>query len=154
MSTTTSRLGLVKPDVNDKKVQTIGTDLPENFDKLDAEWPIGSIYMSTKSTDPSTFLGGTWTALTGRVLVGAGTDFPAGTTGGEATHTLTVAEMPAHKHPSTTPNLLQNRVTDAGGTDYGFITDGSWKDSGSEGGGAAHNNMPPYRSVYMWERTA
>lgn len=154
MSTTTSRLGLVKPDVNDKRVTTIGTDLPANFDKLDAEWPVGSIYMSTKSTDPSTFLGGTWTALTGRFLVGAGTDYPAGTTGGEATHTLTVAEMPAHKHPLTTPNLLQNHVTETGGTDYGFITDGSWTDSGSAGGGAAHENMPPYRSVYMWERTA
>ena len=152
MSTTTSRLGLVKPDVNDKKVTTIGTDLPANFDKLDAEWPVGSIYMSTKSTDPSTFLGGTWTALTGRFLVGAGTDYPAGTTGGEATHTLTVEEMPAHTHPSTTPNMIQNTAT--GSSTYGYVGDGSYKDSGTDGGGQAHNNMPPYRSVYMWERTA
>ena len=152
MSTTTSRLGLVKPDVNDKKVTTIGTDLPANFDKLDAEWPVGSIYMSTKSTDPSTFLGGTWTALTGRFLVGAGTDYPAGTTGGEATHTLTVEEMPAHAHPSTTPNTIQNTAT--GSSAYGYIGDGSYGNSGTSGGGQAHNNMPPYRSVYMWERTA
>ena len=152
MSTTTSRLGLVKPDVNDKRVTTIGTDLPANFDKLDAEWPIGSIYMSTKSTNPSTFLGGTWTAITGRFLVGAGTDYPAGTTGGEATHTLTVEEMPAHAHPSTTPNMIQNTAT--GSSTYGYIGDGSYENSGTSGGGQAHNNMPPYRSVYMWERTA
>ena len=152
MSTTTSRLGLVKPDVNDKKVTTIGTDLPANFDKLDAEWPVGSIYMSTKSTDPSTFLGGTWKALTGRFLVGAGTDYPAGTTGGEATHTLKVEEMPAHAHPSTTPNMIQNTAT--GSVSYGYIGDGSYTSSGTSGGGQAHNNMPPYRSVYMWERTA
>lgn len=151
MSTTTASLRLTKPDVNDKVEDTIAA-LAANFDLLDALYPIGTVYQSTKSTNPSTFLGGTWTALTGRVLVGAGTDFPAGTTGGEAKHTLTVAEMPAHKHPSTTPNLLQNTAT--GGVNYGFITDGSWTDSGSAGGGAAHENMPPYRSVYMWERTA
>ena len=153
MSTTLSPSGLVAPAVTDKVSDTIAA-LAANFGLLNAFYPVGSIYMSTKSTNPGAFLGGTWTALMGRVLVGAGTDFPAGTTGGEAKHTLTVAEMPAHKHPSTTPNLLQNHVTDTGGTAYGFITDGSWTDSGSEGGGAAHNNMPPYRSVYMWERTA
>ena len=151
MSTTTASLGLTKPDVNDKVEATIAA-LAANFDKLDAEWPIGSIYMSTKSTNPSTFLGGTWTAITGRFLVGAGTDYPAGTTGGEATHTLTVEEMPAHAHPSTTPNMIQNTAT--GSSTYGYIGDGSYGNSGTSGGGRAHNNMPPYRSVYMWERTA
>lgn len=153
MSSKTGTMGLTKPDVNDKVADTIA-DLAANFALIDALYPVGTIYQSTRGTSPATFIGGTWTALTGRVLVGAGTDFAAGTTGGEAKHTLTVAEMPAHKHPSTTPNLLQNRVTETGGTNYGFITDGSWADSGSAGGGAAHENMPPYRSVYMWERTA
>ena len=153
MSSKTGTMGLTKPDVNDKVADTIAA-LAANFGILDAMYPIGTIYQSTRPTSPATFIGGTWTALTGRVLVGAGTDFAAGTTGGEKSHVLTVAEMPAHKHPSTVPNLLQNRVTGTGGTDYGFITDGSWTDSGSAGGGAAHENMPPYRSVYMWERTA
>ena len=150
MSTTTASLKLTKPDVNDKVEDTIAA-LAANFGILDAMYPIGTIYQSTKSTNPSTFLGGTWTALTGRVLVGAGTDFPAGTTGGEATHTLTVEEMPAHTHPSTTPNTIQNTAT--GSSAYGYIGDGSYTNSGTSGGGAAHNNMPPYRSVYMWERT-
>lgn len=26
--------------------------------------------------------------------------------------------------------------------------------TGSSGGGAAHNNMPPYQTVYVWQRTA
>ena len=151
MSTTTASLKLTKPDVNDKVEDTISA-LATNFGILDALFPVGTIYQSTKSTNPSTFLGGTWTALTGRVLVGAGTDFPAGTTGGEKTHTLTIAEMPSHTHPSSIPNVVQNTAT--GSTNYGFLGDGSYKDSGSSGGGAAHNNMPPYRSVYMWERTA
>ena len=151
MSTTTKSLKLTKPDVNDKVEDTIAA-LAANFGILDAMYPIGTIYQSTKSTDPSTFLGGTWTALTGRFLVGAGTGYPAGTTGGEATHTLTVEEMPAHTHPSTTPNTIQNTAT--GSSAYGYIGDGSYGNSGTSGGGRAHNNMPPYRSVYMWERTA
>ena len=151
MSTTTASLKLTKPDVNDKVEDTISA-LATNFGILDALFPVGTIYQSTKSTNPSTFLGGTWTALTGRVLVGAGTDFPAGTTGGEKTHVLTIAEMPSHTHPSSIPNFVQNTAT--GSVNYGFLGDGSYKDSGSSGGGAAHNNMPPYRSVYMWERTA
>ena len=151
MSSKTGTMGLTRPDVNDKVADTIAA-LAANFGILDAMYPIGTIYQSTKSTNPSTFLGGTWTALTGRFLVGAGTDYPAGTTGGEATHTLTVEEMPAHAHPSTTPNTIQNTAT--GSSAYGYIGDGSYGNSGTSGGGQAHNNMPPYRSVYMWERTA
>ena len=151
MSSTTSTMKLTRPDVNDKVTDTISA-LSSNFAIIDALYPVGSIYMSTKATNPSSFIGGTWTALTGRFLVGAGTDYPAGTTGGEATHTLTIAEMPSHTHPSSIPNVVQNTAT--GSVNYGFLGDGSYKDSGSSGGGAAHNNMPPYRSVYMWERTA
>ena len=151
MSTTTTSLKLTKPDVNDKVEDTIAA-LAANFGILDAMYPIGTIYQSTKSTDPSTFLGGTWTALTGRVLVGAGTDFPAGTTGGEKTHRITVAEMPAHTHPSSIPNVLQNTAT--GSVNYGFVADGSYRASESSGGGQPMSLMDPYRSVYMWERTA
>ena len=151
MSTTTTSLKLTKPDVNDKVEDTIAA-LAANFGILDAMYPIGTIYQSTKSTDPSTFLGGTWTALTGRVLVGAGTDFPAGTTGGEKTHQITIAEMPAHTHPSSIPNVVQNTAT--GSVSYGFVADGSYRASESSGGGQPMSLMEPYRSVYMWERTA
>ena len=153
MSTTTASLNLTKPDVNDKVEDTISA-LATNFGILDALFPVGTIYQSTKSTDPSTFLGGTWTALTGRVLVGAGTDFPAGTTGGEKTHTLTIAEMPAHDHVWNPNGKL---LFGGSGTDGTVVSVGTGTDNrktSSTGSGAAHNNMPPYRSVYMWERTA
>lgn len=62
-------------------------------------YPIGSIYMSVNSTSPAELFGGTWEALDqGRVLIGAGTTYPAGSEGGEATHTLTTDEMPSHTH--------------------------------------------------------
>ena len=62
-------------------------------------FPAGSIYMSVDPTDPSRLFGGKWQALNeGRVLIGAGAKYPAGTKGGEETHTLTTSEMPSHNH--------------------------------------------------------
>ena len=152
MSTTLSPSGLVAPAVTDKVSDTIAA-LAADMSILNAFYPIGTIYQSTRSTDPSTFLGGTWTQMQdGRVLVAASTAHPAGSTGGEETHVLTVEEMPSHAHPESVPNVIQNTAT--GSVSYGFVADGSWKGSGSTGGSQAHNNMQPYRSVYMWERTA
>ena len=72
---------------------------------LDA-YPVGSFYFSQNSTSPATLFGGTWEQLEqGRVLLSQGTNYPAGSTGGEATHTLTVAEMPKHSHTRGTMNI-------------------------------------------------
>lgn len=120
-------------------------------------YPIGSIYMSTEDTSPDTLFGGTWERITGRFLLGAtdngssGASQAAGRTGGEATHTLTENEMPAHTHPI--PYTTYN--TSTSGTSRRFAAySGSTVSTGSAGSGAAHNNMPPYLSVYMWKRTA
>lgn len=76
-------------------------------DIVDLIYPVGSIYISMNSTDPSTLFGGTWEAFgQGRVLIGAGTgndgstslSFTSGSTGGEYKHTLSVSEMPSHTH--------------------------------------------------------
>ena len=65
-------------------------------------YPVGSIYMSAVNVSPASFLGGTWQAIEqGRMLMAAGSSWQAGTTGGAADHTLTVAEMPAHDHSAT-----------------------------------------------------
>ena len=155
MSTTTASLRLTKPDVNDKVEDTIAA-LAANFGIIDALYPVGTIYQSTKPTDPSTFLGGTWTALTGRVLVGAGTDFPAGTTGGSATHKLTASELPA-SIPFSGVND-GTTVTDEMGNYYPKIYQdkkSNWQGNFTvTGGGQPMSIMDPYRSVYMWERTA
>lgn len=89
-------------------------------------WPVGSIFMSTVSTNPSTLLGGgTWAAWgTGRVPVAVDTtqtEFnTVEKTGGEKTHILTAAEMPSHTHtdPSHSHDMSHdhpNAVTDAQG---------------------------------------
>ena len=36
-------------------------------------YPVGSIYLSMNSTDPSKLFGGTWEAINSRFLIGTGT---------------------------------------------------------------------------------
>lgn len=120
-------------------------------------YPIGSIYLSVNSTDPATLFGGEWEQLKDRFLLAAGDTYTAGATGGEATHKLTLGEMPKHTHElyvasgantggASTSQLYPGNVT---GTIYD--NDNAML---STGGDAAHNNMPPYLVVYMWKRVA
>lgn len=61
-------------------------------------YPVGAVYISFADTDPSELFGGTWEPIEGRFLLAASSDYEVGSTGGEATHKLTVAEMPSHTH--------------------------------------------------------
>ena len=118
-------------------------------------YPVGSIYMSTVNVNPATLFGGTWEQLEDRFLLGAGTTYTAGDTGGEATHTLTVDEMPNHRHSLLVGDGTINDYVGGSTAAYGLKSGGSTL-SGSflsaEGSGQAHNNMPPYIVVYMWKR--
>lgn len=117
-----------------------------------AAYPVGSIYMSVNSTSPATLFGGTWSRLEDRFLLGAGSVYDAGATGGEAEHTLTVDEMPSHRH-----TILASTQGTAFGSSYINPSNGSGNSTDQTelaGGGQAHNNMPPYLAVYMWKRTA
>ena len=132
-------------------------------------YPVGSQYVNfTDSTNPATLLGvGTWVlAAKGRVVFGkadSGTFATAGATGGEETHTLTVAEMPAHRH-----NFIQRPrwwgddvlAGDSGSvysqtaTTQQFAHSSEARELQNTGGGQAHNNLPPYTVAYVWRRTA
>lgn len=123
---------------------------------LDNVYPVGSIYMSVNSTNPKNLFGGTWEQIQGKFLLGMDSSYPAGSTGGEATHKLTQGEMPKHNHIIYAPN--------AGGPEegaaLGFPEVGNsntwWAAAcmtGKTGDNEAHNNMPPYLSVYIWKRT-
>lgn len=65
---------------------------------FDAVYPVGSIYMSVNSTNPTALFGGTWERLENRFLLGAGSSYSLGATAGAATVALTTANMPAHTH--------------------------------------------------------
>lgn len=75
---------------------------------IDKIYPIGSIYMSMNNTSPQTFIGGTWERIQDRFLLSAGSTYSAGTTGGEATHTLTTDEMPSHTHAQNSHTHTQS----------------------------------------------
>lgn len=124
-------------------------------------YPVGSIYMSVNSVSPASIFGGAWEQLKDRFLLGAGDTYAAGDTGGEATVTLTIDQMPHHRHilrrKSTNPTTsfdafiatsdTENDVGSGGG-------DGLKRYTTYEGNGEAHNNMPPYVAVYMWKRVS
>lgn len=119
---------------------------------LQAVYPVGALYMSaTNSVSPSTVLGfGSWERVQGRFLLGASDTYAVGSTGGEAEHTLTIDEMPAHNHGI-------NGAADTGNSGHSLVYQEKqyqFLNTASAGGNKAHNNMPPYLSVYIWKRTA
>jgi hypothetical protein len=120
-----------------------------------AVYPIGSVYTSVVSTDPSTLFGGNWEAFgAGRVMVGldsGDTDFDTvEETGGAKTHALSIAEMPAHSHTYTLENTRGTGSPGAGNGDSSFST----PNTSTVGSGGAHNNVQPYIVVYMFKRIA
>ena len=238
-------------DMAIQSVTPVFSELPSLMGMLDSVYPIGAIYISVSNTSPSVLFGGTWEEIQGRFLLGRSSDHAAGSTGGEETHTLTAAEMPAHTHngpshthngpshthtgPShthsipahthSTPNhthtgtaasagahshaMYRSQLAGPGSSRYAAhkvdgdnsrhytttdgahthtvtITSGGGGTTGSggsgtsgaagtgatgaagtgatsaagtgatssTGGSGAHNNMPPYLAVYMWQRTA
>lgn len=118
---------------------------------------VGDIIFSTSDENPSTIYGGTWVAWgKGQVPVGVDTsdsDFnTVEKTGGEKEHTLTVDEMPSHKHDfgqqfATTSNL-------SGAYGYYMISGTQTDVIKNTGGNQPHNNLQPYITCYMWKRTA
>lgn len=66
---------------------------------VDLVYPVGSVYMSITSTHPEELWPGTkWYTITNRFLFGSGLEYQAGQRGGNYTHQLSTAEMPAHRH--------------------------------------------------------
>lgn len=125
-------------------------------------YPVGSFFECSENIDPSQLFGGTWVRIKGKFLLAADDDiYQAGTTGGEEKHTLTVEEMPSHKHlPPDGTNNTTAYTWREGTTQDGFITNTGdtraifTEISGYAGGDQPHNNMPPYLSVYVWKRIA
>lgn len=127
--------------------------IPSLLDVLKAVYPVGAFYISATATSPRTVFGfGTWTQIKDRFILAAGDTYPAASSGGEATVTLTVEQIPRHNH-----GLKMCKGT-------GNFYSPPWGDGVEEafpttvvqyaGGGQAHNNMPPYLAAYIWQRIA
>ena len=83
--------------------------------------------------------------LRGKFLIGADVSYPVGSVGGDASHVLTVAEMPAHEH-STHSHDANVDVEAIGAPDLSAGI-GLPDITGQAGGGIAHNNMPPFHAL-------
>lgn len=171
---------------------------------LDFCFPVGYIMTTASSVNPSETHGGTWKLITeGTFIVAAGnsSQYKQGQTGGEATHKLTIKEMPLHNHDCSTNDSGAHthtrgtmNITGTFGADdrmfnsySGAFSKGAGADTGSQrsewgavfnfdasrswtgetsqsgthnhivdiadtGGEQAHNNLPPYLAMYMWQR--
>lgn len=121
---------------------------------------VGEIYITTSSEHPSVKFGGTWEQIKDTFLLAAGDYYQAGSIGGEASHTLTIDEMPIHTHDFNRHQLWRNEsVPIAGSVEDGYGVSNKTLDiytdtTTSTGRGQPHNNMPPYLTVYVWKRVA
>lgn len=139
--------------------------------------PIGHTIITNNPANPATYYGfGTWEEdAEGRSIVGVDpndSDFDeAGKTGGAKTHTLTQSQIPNSSIgflPTAVPayhsdwntggisaadsgkkrdNATQVGTTNNSSTQYGYNLK-------LNGGGQAHNNLPPYQTKYIWTRVA
>lgn len=125
----------------------------QSSDLLTKVYPVGSVYMSTNSTSPASFLGGSWTRIQDKFLLSAGSSYSAGSTGGSAD-----AVVVSHNHAVSGHAYVNNN--DTGNTDLGmsvyktYISGADATVTQTVGESGAGKNMPPYLAVYVWKRTA
>ncbi|MCQ4637158.1 hypothetical protein NE619_10510 [Anaerovorax odorimutans] len=148
---------------------------------LDFVYPKGSIMYSTEAEfDPNIAYPGTaWAQIKDVFLLAAGNSYLLGSEGGAPAHVLRSDEMPAHTHgyvslvgsvfntAQQSKSIAVSRygivsggksenvgyaVNEKAGVD-GFTIDASHEHS-NVGNNQAHNNMPPYIAVNVWQRIA
>ena len=138
---------------------------------------IGTIVFRSDNISPSTiYPNTTWEKIEGRVIMGASDAYPLGSTGGEATHTLTIDEMPSHGHIENIAIQNYGVMLRMGGhrdeltSGYrmyeikeGFFSSGfqtldgytsSATKTNAEGRGFEHNNLQPYEACNVYKRIA
>jgi hypothetical protein len=141
-------------------------------------YKVGDYFITENTANPSERFGGEWVLVEGRFLIGAGEvddehNFEVGTTGGEYEHTLSAAEFPKHFHyiastvygPGGQGLTANNYLTHAGAglanESQFWLTGAAEKPTAgrtSMSGGddeeevEPHNNIPPYRAVFMWRK--
>lgn len=118
-------------------------------------YPIGSIYMSMNDTNPRLLFGGTWEQIQGRFLLGASSDYSAGSTGGESSHTITQDEAPRINMPySSSSGSLSANGTLTSSAIYVHGGSSTYVNMQRKNNQKAMSLMPPYLAVYMWKRVS
>ena len=130
---------------------------------IDDIYPIGSIYMSINSNNPSTLFGGTWEQIKDKFLLACGNTYPNGSTGGNAKHSHNLstngwANIVMHNsgfvcyNERTTSDWTANYSVRASREDSQHSTESY----GATLGGTTEETtiLPPYLAVYVWKRIA
>ena len=146
---------------------------------LNTIYPIGSLYTSFNNINPASIIGGTWIQIKDCFLISAGGSYAVGTSGGSINHTHnyglqfggfytdTIIEADSNagvlKYDSSGNITLQNAGTSIGSY-TAKINGGCTANHGSEEKSMAHyrmigdtsytSSLPPYKAIYMWQRTA
>lgn len=146
-------------DEDDNDVQiTDGGSLAAAIAAIQTIYPVGSIYITTVSTNPNTVLGfGTWAAFgAGKVLVGLDSgdgDFDtAEETGGAKTHAHDAGTYNVSGTTVVDPNFFSH--TPGGGGAVSKQTHAHAFSANVAGASAAGATVQPYVVVYMFKRTA
>lgn len=84
-------------------------------------YPVGAVYLSFTGENPAVLFGGTWEPVQNRMLMSAGSAYPAGSTGGNSSVTLSAGNIPTLSMSGAT--AAKNSIgTTAGGAYNGTIT--------------------------------
>lgn len=123
---------------------------------VERDHPVGSLYISEIATSPAELYGGTWERIEGKFIMGASDTYPAGSTGGSATHHLTQSEIPNYLLMS---NMMHSTGAGTGGwgapirqNDSGYIATEYQLET--KGGNQPMDILNPYYSMYIWRRVA
>lgn len=129
-------------------------------------YPVGSIYISTVSTNPNSLFGGTWQRIQRRFLLAADDSTPAynaGKTGGSETvdhyHMLPIGfDLFSGRtsfyitNGNSATNTIQQNITRVAHDFAESNATGNARVSSSAS--TSINIMPPFLAVYVWKRTA
>lgn len=134
---------------------------------IDAMYPIGSIYMSVNSTNPTTIFGGTWERFAnGKVVVGVDendTDFATiEKTGGAKTHSHDRGSIMALIQMSGTTLAAKGGTTSPAWTSTVSLNNAAASSDSvsrtssvnTQGTTATASSLQPYITAYMWKRIA
>lgn len=154
------------------------SEINEKFKNF-CPFPVNSLYLSLGNENPNTlWLGTTWQKQENRFLLGAGSSYNLGATGGNANISLSINNMPRHRHKvdSASASIAAhthkyyigggshggsgNTEGYVGGSKYqgttlssGGGTTGSFAPyTDYQGNGSAFSIMPPYLAVNIWKR--
>ena len=138
----------------------MGQSLLTSSGASDCPYNVGDIYITTLNTNPQDiWKNTTLEKVKDRFLLSSGDTYTLGAIGGEAAHTLTIAEMPKHdhnlyydyeaEHHDKEKHAFRNSSGAFSATNMYYTMPNAVDTSGYDN---PHNNMPPYLCVNMWIR--